>query len=307
LTSPSILVSILVFKKIFDTADKKITEHKAAELGLLVTNTLTTGASRGGIILFGTNRLQDFPDALIRCVRFLGTTKGNPEILDHTELDTYPILALDQAIHFIRKNTFTGATIGERKRIDLPQYPPVAIREALINAIIHTDYASIGSSIVVAIFDDRIEISNPGGMPLGMTLERALEGASRVRNRVIGRVFRELNLSEQWGSGLKKIIEACEKHGVQQPKFEDLETEFKVTLYATKAHEVTLEPSQKKFIDHLKKKEKISTKEAAEFFGIAPRNARVKLKKLMDSGLIKKVATSTQDPNGRYVLVKKLK
>lgn len=165
------------------------------------------------------------------------------------------------------------------RRIDTPEFPTVAVREALMNAVLHADYSIIGTSIMVAIFDDRIEISNPGGMPLGITMERALEGASRIRNRVIARVFRELELSEQWGSGLKKIINACEKHGVRAPKFDDFGTEFKVTLYATQDLEDTLDPAQEKVIKHLLKKEKLGTTEAAEILGIAPRNARVKLKK----------------------------
>ena len=64
--------------------------------------------------------------------------------------------------------------------LDISQYPPVAIREAITNAVIHADYAIKGSSIMIALFDDRLEITNPGGLPLGMTLERALAGSSRV-------------------------------------------------------------------------------------------------------------------------------
>ncbi|MFH1832066.1 MAG: helix-turn-helix domain-containing protein [bacterium] len=294
-----------VIKKLFEQVDKKITERKAEDLGLLVTHASKTSPSFGGIILFGSNRLRVFPDAIIRCVRFIGTNKAH--VLDHIELDSYPVLALDQAIHFIEKNTLTSAKIGRTKRTDIKQYPPVAIREALVNALLHADYAAKGASIMIAVFDDRIEITSPGGVPLGMTLERALAGSSRVRNRVIARVFRELKLSEQWGSGLQRIIDSCEQKGLESPKFEDLITEFKVTLYAREIRSISIDASQKEFIGYLKKKEKISTKQAAEFFGIAPRNARVKLKKLVDSGLIKKIGTSAKDPHGRYVLAQGLK
>lgn len=81
--------------KVFRSVDKKCTDEKAENMGLVVTDLHKPAASRGGIILFGKNRLREFPDAIIRCVCFLGTTKGNAEVLDHAELDAYPILAFE--------------------------------------------------------------------------------------------------------------------------------------------------------------------------------------------------------------------
>lgn len=292
-----------VIKNLFHEVGKNFTMRKAEALELLVTHAEQSSPSFGGIILFGLNRLKIFPDAIIRCTRFIGINKA--KVLDHLDITSYPVLALNEAINFIERNTSKSAKIGRTKRVDIPEYPTIAIREAIINAVIHADYAIKGTSIMIAIFDDRIEITNPGGIPLGMTLERALAGSSRVRNRVIARVFRELNLIEQWGSGLQRIIDTCTEQGLEKPLFQDFNTEFKVTLYATKSREVILDPLQKKFINYLGKKEKVSTKEAAEFWSIAPRNARVKLKHLLDAGLIKKIGTSAKDPQSRYILSKK--
>lgn len=287
-------------KKLFTNNNKKITETKAQDLGLVVTHGKNMLPSRGGIILFGKNRIRSFPDAIIRCVRFLGTTKAT--VLDHSEMTDYPILALDEVINFVRRNTTMGAEFGTIARTDVPQYPPVAIREAVINAIIHADYAQGGASIMIAIFNDRMEITSPGGLPIGMTLERALEGSSYARNRVIARTFRELGIIEQWGSGLQRIIDACTTRGLQKPTFQDFYAEFKVTLYSTKTHAIELDKPQKEFIKHLTTTKKISTSQAASFWDIAPRNARIKLKHLADNGLIKKVGTSAKDPHSKYVL-----
>lgn len=79
----------------------------------------------------------------------------------------------------------------------------------MINTLLHTEYAMRGCHIQIAIFIDRIEFTNPGELPFGQTIERALAGSSRIRNRVIAGVFRELHLTEQWGSGLRCILEAC--------------------------------------------------------------------------------------------------
>lgn len=94
-----------------------------------------------------------------------------------------------------------GAEFGRVTRRDLPTVPPVALREALVNAVVHTDYSQRGAPIRIAVFSDRVEVENPG-IPLpGLTTEELHEGVSRLCNRVIARTFKELRLIERWGSG----------------------------------------------------------------------------------------------------------
>ncbi len=80
------------------------------------------------------------------------------------------------------------------------------LREAVINALVHTDYSQHGAPIRIAFFDDRIEIENPGILLPGMTIEDMKDGVSKIRNPVIARIFRELDLIEQWGSGVRRIF-----------------------------------------------------------------------------------------------------
>jgi len=287
--------------KMFKQIHKSVTQNKAEMLGLLVNYSGKIYPSFGGILLFAIDRLRIFPDSVIRCARFAGNSRSG-KILDHTDISSHLPYAVDDIIHFIEKNTMKRAEIGRIMRTDIPEYPTDAIREVVINALIHTDYAMKGSSIMIAIFDDYIEITNPGSLPPGLTMENALSGSSRVRNRVIARVFRELKLIEQWGSGLIKIIDSCNARGLKEPKFEEIGNQFRVTLYATQAHKIILETWQKEFIAYLKGKGEISTKEAAQFWGIAPRNARLKLKQLVDKGAIRKIGTALRDPRGRYIL-----
>ncbi len=167
----------------------------------------------GGILLFGKDRQENLPDAIIRLACFQGNTKE--KIIDSIEITSALPFAVTEGVQFIERHVSIEAKIGKVFRKDISQYPPFAIREALINAIVHTDYAMKGCHIQVAIFSDRIEITNPGGLPFGQTLKKALSGYSRLRNRVIGRVFRELKLIEQWESGLQRIIETCKKMGLQ--------------------------------------------------------------------------------------------
>ena len=113
--------------------------------------------------------------------------------------------------------------------------PPVAVREALVNAVAHTDYAQPGAPIRVALFDDRLEVENPGLLPFGLTVADLPMGVSKLRNRVIGRVLHELGLSEQWGSGIQRMVSACRDAGLATPVFEEIGVRFRVTLFTTGA------------------------------------------------------------------------
>jgi ATP-dependent DNA helicase RecG len=287
--------------KTFSKIGKSVNEHKADLLELTTKHSGKKFPSIGGIILFGTNRTQLFPDAMIRCARFLGTDRAN--ILDSIDIESYPTLALEEALRFIERNTSVKSEIGRIYRTDIPEYPPIALREILINALLHADYALKGSTITIAIFDDRIEITNPGGLVFGQTLQRALSGSSIIRNSVIAHTFRELKLIERWGSGLQRIIDACAQRGLEQPKFEERATEFRVTLYNAKSSKPLLNSYQEKLVAYLRRKERISTKEAAQLWKISSRNALVRLKHLTDIGIIKKIGTSARDPRSGYILV----
>jgi len=83
--------------------------------------------------------------------------------------------------------------------------------------------------IQMAFFDDRLEIENPGLLPFGLTLQDMRDGVSRLRNRVIGRVFQELGFIEQWGSGIQRMTAACLERGFDAPRFEEIGTHFRVT------------------------------------------------------------------------------
>jgi len=287
-------------KKLFQQVDKKITMNNAQSMGLITQQGTKEYPSYGGIILFGSNRLALFPEAIIRCARFLGNDKTN--LLDQINIETYLPLAIEEAIKFIQRNTRLSSEIKELRRKDIPEYPSVALREAIVNAVVHADYSVKGVYISVAIFDDCIEITNPGGLPFGFTMEKALAGYSRIRNRVIAKVFYHMKWIEQWGSGLHRIIKECTQQGLQEPRFEELNNQFRVTLYSKKISKIVLESWQKDLINYLKKKEKISTKQAAHLWKVTERTARTRLIKLIDAGIVKKISTSLKDPYGTYIL-----
>lgn len=282
--------------------NKKFDLNVAKSFHLLVQHQSTYYPSNGAILLFGKERRRFFPDAIIRCGRFAGSTKN--QIIDQQEIDVALPSAVSEVISFIERNTMSKGEIGRTHRVDIPQYPPIVLREAIINALVHADYSIKGTNIQVAIFSDRLEITNPGALPYGLSLEKALSGISQLRNRVIGHVFRELGLIERWGSGLGRMMEACRIHGTKVPKFEELDHHFRVTLYHD-AHLISINIAwQQELVDYLRQYESVTTKDSSVFWKVTERTASSRLKQMLDNGLIFEISTGPYDPKKKFVLVK---
>ena len=183
----------------------------------------------GGVLLFGNEREERFSDAWIQCGRFAGTTKS--VIFDHIEIHEHLPIAVERVIEFIKKHAMRGADFSQIRRRDVWSIPLTIVREAVINAIVHADYSQIGAPLRVAIYDDRVEIENPGILLPGMTVEDVRQGVSKIRNRVIARVFRELDLIEQWGSGFRRMLDEAEEQNLPEPVIEEIGMRVRFTIY----------------------------------------------------------------------------
>ncbi len=252
----------------------------------------------GGLLLFGKNREHYFPDAWVQAGRFRGTDKAH--IDDHVEIRLHLPQAVEAAVDFINKHTLHGVEIGSLRRTERWSLPPAAVREAIINALTHADYTQRGAPIRISIFDDRLEVENPGLLPFGLTVDDLRRGISKLRNRVIGRVFHELGLVEQWGSGIQRIVATCREAGLGDPEFEELGTRFRVTLHTSKRSSPTADPTDRNILEMLDRDEGLSTQEIASAIGLTPRATRTRLAKLVDRGLVREIGTSPQDPKRRY-------
>lgn len=277
-----------------------ITEKQYESLNIVSRRHSKLLPTNGGILLFCPNRFKWFSDVSIFCVCFSNET--HEEIIDQKEITTPLISAHEEILAFIKRNTRLAAHFQEAIREDIPQYPTKAIREAIINAIVHADYAMRGSQIQVAIFSNRIEITNPGGLPYGQTMALALSGVSLMRNKVIGRLFREIKLIERLGTGLKRIMSVYEKTQAKQPIFEEMSNHFRVTLYSIDSLMMKLEFWESQLINQLTSQEKMTTIEAANLWSVTTRTARTRLKKMLEASLIRRVATSLKDPYAVFKL-----
>ncbi|PAT40158.1 helix-turn-helix domain-containing protein [Vandammella animalimorsus] len=185
--------------------------------------------TQGAVLLFGKTRAQYFPDAWVQCGRFRGRDKV--EIFDQTEIHEHLPDAVTAIELFLKKHAFKSAQFGAMRRKDVWSIPLGMLREAIVNALVHSDYSQRGTPIRVAFFDDRIDIESPGLLLPGMTVEDMKNGVSRIRNPVIARVFRELQLIEQWGSGVRRIFADAAEQGLPEPVITEIATGLRLSIY----------------------------------------------------------------------------
>ncbi|MFO7906114.1 MAG: ATP-binding protein [Planctomycetota bacterium] len=201
------------------------------------------GLRRDGVItqaaqmLYGTRFLPDYPQGRLKLGRFRGT-KITADILDNKQEYMHAFAMVREAMAFLdRTLPLSGHFVeGRIEREDRLPVPPDALREVLLNAVMHRDYAQPGSYVAVAIFDDRIEVSSLGSLPAGITAEM-LSGPHRsvLRNPLIAETFHRTGAVEAWGRGTNRVIEECERWGVKPPSFGEQGGTVMVTFRAVVA------------------------------------------------------------------------
>ena len=163
-----------------------------------------------------------------QCGVFKGTTKA--VFVDRREY-TGPIWEqIDEAFQFVLRNIHLGATIVGIYRQDIYEIPPDAIRELIINAMVHRSYLDHGT-IQVAVYDNRLEITSPGKLTMGQTINRMKEGYSKIRNEALAHAFAYMNLIEHWGSGIPRIINKVKAAGLREPEFIGGEVDLRINIY----------------------------------------------------------------------------
>jgi len=165
------------------------------------------------LILLSDDELQKqyFPYAKIECARFKGTVPGN--FIDQKTIDVNVGLQAEQAYQFVLRHISQGTTdYTGVYRNDRWEYPVIAIREIIRNAVIHRDYSLTGKDIKIAIFDDKVEITSPGKLMPTVDFSDMESGQSDIRNKILAPVFKKLRIIEQWGNGLKLIAEELQNY-----------------------------------------------------------------------------------------------
>ena len=185
--------------------------------------------------------------------------------------------------------------------VEYREYPQAAVREAIVNAVVHREYSRNGQRIRIFMFDDRIEVYSPGSLPPGVSLEkmRRLEPQSVLRNPIVVGVFRDLGSRyiERLGTGVRRMAQAMAEHGLPRPRFEDVGSEFRVTLVgpgerfmadlsARPAWAKGLIERQVEAVLYVGEHGRITTGEYRTLVGVADVTAYRDLKDLSDRGLL---------------------
>ena len=170
--------------------------------------------------------LSDQCTHTIKLAVFEGSKKA--VFKDRCELSGSILGQLNEAFAYIDRYNRTRAEFAGLDRVDMRDYPPEAVREALLNAIVHRDYSFRGSTLI-SIFEDRIEFVTIGGLVKGITLDDVKLGISVLRNQNLANVFYRLRLIEAYGTGILKINEAYDDYD-RKPLIETTDNAFKITL-----------------------------------------------------------------------------
>ena len=187
-------------------------------LGLVRDGVITQAAQ----ILYGTRFLPDYPQGMLKMGRFRGTTVTG-DILDNRQEHLHAFAIVREAMAWLDRTLPLAARFppGQIFREDRLPVPPDALREVLLNAVMHRDYSQPGSYVAIAVFDDRIEVRSVGALPRGVTAE-SLSGTHKsvLRNPLIAETFHRTGAVEVWGRGTNRVIEECQRYGIEPPVFE---------------------------------------------------------------------------------------
>lgn len=204
-------------------AKRKITKADLENLHLL-TGRSHDKATNALAILLGKHEYT----SRIQCARFRGTMRA--DFLDKKDYNGPLCKQIDDAYKFVLNHLNMAIEINGVVHDEKYELPPKAIRELIINAAIHRNY-QMSSSVQVAVYDDRVEISSPGSLYGTLTLEEALSGRSSIRNKTLARTLEKVNVLEGWGSGFQRINTLCREYGVALPEFTEIGDMFRVNFY----------------------------------------------------------------------------
>ena len=213
---------------------------------------------------------------------------------------------------FVLRNIRLGATIDGLVRREQYELPPEAIREMIINAHCHRNLLD-ESCIQVAIYDDRLEVTSPGGLYNGLTYEEVMNGHSKIRNKGIANIFSQMGLVEAWGSGIKRIFNAAKEYELPEPKFREFDNMFRVELFrdislmntetkntgetsekhrrnigeaSDKHRREVLNDTQQKIIQLLLEDNRLSAAKLAKKINVADRNIEKNIRQLKEYGYL---------------------
>jgi len=200
---------------------------------------------------------------------------------------------VDATLLFIRKHLNKSYIItGDKQRQERWDYPLDALREIVINMIVHRDYMDSNDSII-KIFSDRIEFFNPGHLAEGLSIKQLLHGnyISAIRNKQIASIFKEAGIIEKYGSGIKRIVEAFRLYNMSEPLFEEIQNGFRVTIFKTTQKTTQKISTRERIYKELELNPKITREELADMLGKSANTIKEHLSRLKSEGRVERIGS----------------
>jgi len=176
-----------------------------------------------------------FDFSKIQCARFKG--KDRTVFIDKKEYYGPLYEQIENAYGFILNHINMGVAIDALHREEQYEIPTRSVREMIVNAVTHRNYM-LDSSIQVAVYDDRVEVTSPGMLYGTLDIASIKAGRSETRNRTIARVFDKMHLIESWGTGIRRILEDCANAGLPEPGFSEVGDAFRVEIYRKQVNQL---------------------------------------------------------------------
>lgn len=254
---------------------------------------------------------QDIFLSKIQCGMFKGMTRS--VFVDKRDYDGMIWQQVEDAFQFVLRNIRLGAKIEGVYRKDIYELPPDSVRELIINAVMNCSFLQ-SSHVQIAIYDDRLEITSPGGLMPGVTIERMKEGYSQIRNRTLAHAFSYMNLIEGWGTGIPRLIREMKEYGLREPEFIDMEIALRINLYrnsmadsasnsatqgttqatqgTTQAANINLSSEDKAVLQMIAQNPSVTQKEMADKLGWKVDRVKYYVNKLKANHVVERVGSS---------------
>lgn len=261
---------------------------------------------KAGVLAFGISPQKFVDIAISKCARFKGLTKS-AQIVDLKVFKGTLFEQVSAVENFIKNHIRLETVLTEDSwsRKERWEYPIIALREAVINALIHRDYRDL-SETDIAIFDDRIEIWSASKLPEKITVSDLLKPhRSVLRNPTIANLFFLAGEIEKFGTGIKKMVDACNEFRLPIPEFDNSSNAFCLTFRKFVSDVIIdklgLNKRQQDCVKYLKEKGRITTSEYSKNYNISIRTAREDIRGLAKSGIIEEVG----ETNKRYYCLRR--
>ena len=266
--------------------------------------------THSGLLLFGRNPQQFLPQSGLVFVKFPGTEpRGEDGLAGYgrrEEIGGPLARIIEAAWQIVWEEMNVGAVVKGLEREELPDYPPFAVREALVNAVAHRDYRLKGRRIEIRMYADRLEVISPGGLPGFITVDNIVEEHFSRNPRMVAGLF-QWGYIEELGLGIDRMIEEMLAQGHPAPRFRAAPYAFTVTLSnarerkAVPRWENIMNERQARAITYLREQGHITNREYRQLCpDVSPETLRLDLADLVHRGVIIKVGAN----KGTYYILK---